>query len=289
MLSITIQREAPGGLLAQHAGQAELDRCFGRQGDDGKLSWLYLDWMGSDYEVPMGRWVIYQMVPRRALVDTDQYDILEALEGPHPSKLGYWSDKVEMNQWQRYVKWKTGKSPVLPKRTWISTAPVGLTHRKWELWREFGCEARLYWVIQGHAGGHKYKVTDLIEMQLRELGGLSPDTPSVGALPYASFDSRVIDQLAHLDLEQVYTRCALVSRNDATFDADEREMAQKVRTLLLKQWEDQAKEVVDSMGTTGKGGWWSKIRSECPYDPSLEKEYDAIEQTFMEDVQLAVA
>jgi hypothetical protein len=284
-VSIAVQREIPGGKLAQQAGQAELDRCFGRPGIDGHLSWLYLDWMGSDYETPMERWVIYQMIPRRSV----GMDMKDALDGPHPSKLGYWTNKVEMNQWQRYVQWKTGKRPVLPKRTWVSTAPIGLTHRKWELWRAFQCEAQLYWVIQGHVGGHKYKVHDLIEMQLRELGGLSPDTPSVGALPYAPFDTRVIDQLAHLDLEQIYTRCALPSRNDTTFTQDERDLAQKVRALLLKQWEDQSKEIVDDLGMTGKGGWWSKLRSECPYDPNLEEEYETIEQQFMEDVSIHAA
>lgn len=258
--TIGVQRDPPGGWSAKRAAQQELDRCFGRSEN---VSWLYADWLASDYEDVCERWVIYQMVPAQYVIP----DIRTALDGPHPATQGYWTQR---NRTQAKV--------------WHSTAFPGVTHRKWQLWREFGCEAILFWVVQGDAGGHKYKVKSVPEMHARELMGFPPDTPRVGDLSYAPFDGRVIQQLARLDVERFYVQCSnLLQRTPDMLDADEQKAAEDVRTELAKWWGDQVKESLDVLPSR----WWAQHRLDVPMNKANVLDIDRVEQEFITDQRVA--
>jgi hypothetical protein len=57
----------------------------------------------------------------------------------------------------------------------------------------------LYWIIQGDAGGHKWRLTQQEKQILRLNGCRTLDTPAPGDLPYAPFDNRVLAQIATRD------------------------------------------------------------------------------------------
>jgi hypothetical protein len=276
-VQVHVQRDPPGGWAAKRAAQAELDRCFGRSEN---LSWLYADWMSSDYEEVCERWVIYQMMPAKFVIP----DIARGLDGPNPQALGFWTKKTHYTASEMWLLKKTGKVPEQPARVWHSTAMPGVTHRKWHLWREFGCEAKLFWVVQGSAGGHKYKIKDVPEMHARELMGLPPDTPSVGELPYAPFDARVIQQLARLDAERFYVECSnLLQRTPHMLDEDEKAAARKVRKQLYQWWSEQVKESLDVLPSR----WWAERRLDVPLNKANTLDPDIVQEEFITDQRVA--
>ena len=241
--------------------QAELDRLFPRS---DCLSWLLLDYMADDKGDPIERYVIYQMVPQSTILP----GMRAALEGPHPDTLWEWRLHPIKKVMQRH-----------------STAPLGLTVRKWELYQQYKAEARLFWIIQGSGGGHKYRVTDTTERKVRQMCGLSADTPAPGDLPFAAFDWRVCDNLLDLDDVRQYTAVAnLLERDAETMDRDERNAAEDARKALLRWWSKQVDEMVDSAGMVGRGGWWARNREHFPYmgEASLRDE-DIQLQQFIED------
>lgn len=277
MVKVLVQRDPPGGWVEKRSAQAELDRAFGVREN---LSWLYADWLSSDYEEVCERWIIYQMMPAKYVLP----DIAAGLDGPHPSTLGFWTKKKHYTASEMWTLKKTGKLPEQPKRVWHSTAMPGVTHRKWELWREFGCEATIFWVVQGDAGGHKYKIKDVAEMHARELMGFPPDTPSVGDLPYAPFDSRVIEQLGRLDQERFYVECSdLLQRTPDQLDGDMKKAAQDVRRQLATWWGDQVKESLDLLPER----WWAQHRLDIPMNRRNVLDTDRVLEEFITDERVA--
>lgn len=221
--------------------QAQLDRYFPRS---ECLSWLLLDYMACDHGDPVERFVIYQMVPESKILPP----MLEALKGPHPDTL-----------WE----WRT--HPITKQVVRHSTAPMGLTAKNWELYQQYRAQARLFWIIQGSGGGHRYRVNDPIERKVRRMVGLPPDTPYPGELPFAEFDWRVLDNLLDLDDVRKYTRVAdLLNRKAEDLDADERDAGEAARTALLRWWGKQVDHMVDEAGMVGRGGWWARNREHFP-------------------------
>lgn len=241
--------------------QAELDRLFPRS---ECLSWLLLDYLADDKGEAIERFVIYQMVPDHAILPVTR----DGLRGPNPDGLGFWRT-----------------SPKTGVREWISRAPMGVTRRKWELYQQYHAEARLFWIIQGSGGGHKYRVQDLTERKVRQMCGLSADTPAPGDLPFAEYDWRVADNLLDLDDVRKYTAVAnLLARNGDTMDRDERQAAEDARKALLRWWGKQVDEMVDSAGMVGRGGWWARNREHFPYAGEHQlRDEDIQMQQFIED------
>lgn len=219
------------------------------------------------------------MIPRHLI----KPDTLVGLEGPAPDTLGYFK-----NVKQSYQTVKPGCHP-LSARRWVSTAPPNVTQRKWDLYRQFGCEARLFWVIQGGKGGHKYKIKSPHEKKLRKLMGLPADTPYIGQLPFAPFDDRVIDQLISLDEErkQVTFATELLNRSRETADMAEAAELRSLREQLKKWWSDQVDEAVDLAGMTGPGGYWSRVRSDAPLIRSNAPNKEQIDEEFLTDRPVA--
>lgn len=222
--------------------QATLDRYFPRS---LSVSWFVLDYLSDDRGDPIERYVIYQMVPRAVILP----HMLAAFEGPHPDTL-----------------WDWRLHPITKKMVRYQTGPVGLTVRNWELYQQHHAQARLFWIIQGSGGGHRYRVNDPIERKVRRMAGLPADTPAPGALPFAEFDWRVLDNLLDLDDVRKYTRVAdLLNRTGQTMDAEDQQAAEDARYALTKWWAKQVDEMVDSAGMVGKGGWWARHRHAFPY------------------------
>jgi hypothetical protein len=258
-ISIGIQREPPSEYLGE--GQAALDRFFPRS---DCLSWLLLDWCSDDKGDPIERFVIYQMLPAQYIMP----DMLEALKGPHPDMCGYW----EM--------WRGAKR-------WHSTAPPGVTGRKWELWREHKCEARMLWIVQGSGGGHRYRVP-MLEKKARRMCGLTPDTPPPGDLPYAPPDWRVFENLLDLDdVRKFQTVIAdVLNRKPEFYDRVERQAAEDARWALRKWWSRQVDQMIDEAGMR----WWARNRSDFPYsgEDELRKEEIELEQ-FITDAPIGAS
>lgn len=229
---IGIERQPPGGAHVLRDAQRALDSYFPRS---DCLSWLLIDWLPDDLGDEIGRFVVYQMVPEsRVLPDTRM-----ALYGPDPLTL-----------------------PRLERRP-------GITHRKWQLWREHHAEARLFWILQGGGGGHRYRILRPVERKMRRMAGLPPDTPPPGALPFAPPDWRLFDNLLDLDQVRQYVEVAhYADRNADKMDAAERTAAEDGRRAVIKWWARQVDEMVDSAGMVGRGGWWARNRSHFPQAPA---------------------
>lgn len=118
-------------------------------------SWLYLHWFAS-----RDRWVVYEMVPTD-YVEPDWVDELQR------------SDPEEHDDWEK---------------------PHSCSPFQWAMWREHRVHARPCWVIQGQRGGH-IAVYDKAEKELAKALQLPLEPPKVGALPYAPFDERTVQQL----------------------------------------------------------------------------------------------
>lgn len=251
--SVGIEREPPGGRGALRAAQAELDRFFPR---NSVISWLLADWLSDDAGDPIERFVVYQMVPESKVHAEMRY----ALNGPHPWTLGHW----------RFGKWRSSAQP-------------GLTARKWELWRRHRAEARLFWIVQGSGGGHRYRVNDPTEMKIRRQNGLPPDTPSPGALPFAPLDWRVYDNLLDLDQVRRFVYAAeFANRSPGQLEAQERDAAEDARRALVKWWGRQVDEIVDEAGMTGRGGWWGRTRDQFPRGAEIT-DAEQVEEEFITD------
>jgi len=211
--------------------QAALDRLFPRM---ECLTWLELAWFPGEPEDPVERWVIRQMIPEDYILP----EMRRALRGPHPRTLGH--------------RDKTGK--------WVSEAYPGLTSYNWHAYRRTRCEARLFWIIQGSYGGHRYVATPN-ERKVRRMLKVSPDTPAPGLLPYAEFDWRVAENL--LEQDQVRTWFDMLLRYEKRpedFAQREKQQMQDLRKAVLKWVEDQTDEMVDSRASR----WWAHARTDAP-------------------------
>lgn len=145
------------------------------------VPWLKLAWMaGMPYE-PVGRWVLYEMVPRLAIVDEFR---LNALRGPAPRHCGEWV--VDENVPQH-----------LGGKRWESHSLVSQT--QWELFQQTNCAPFLFWIIQGPNGGHRWRLPAPERQFVCALYGEGADVPNPGERPYAEFTERTVDQILRHD------------------------------------------------------------------------------------------
>lgn len=234
--------------------------------------WLLLAWMSGDpWEQQEGReglqfgvqrWCVYEMVPLRVwwgLIqaqrqkgqkeeDIIQWQILDALNGPHPRDIGHFDEVLDR---------------------FISDAQV--TRQEWELYRTHKAIPLLFWIIQGPNGGHKRTFTP-IEQKYLKLAGLPGEAPAPGSLPYAHFDQRTLFQLARRS--RIHGMQARLSPND-----DERsQQAVELRRQVVAYLGDQVGETLESAKLDLDG----VRRSSDPKDdptPKLEEAVDRYIET----------
>lgn len=138
-----------------------------------QTSWPRLRWEPGYPWEPVERWIIDEMIPADAVIP----DVLEQLQRATPPQ-GHWDAALD---------------------EYIRQDDSIITTTAWKLFRETGCWARPFWVIQGKHGGHKRWFSES-EKKLLRYAGLPSDPPAPGDLPYAPFDTRVLKQLAQHDL-----------------------------------------------------------------------------------------
>jgi hypothetical protein len=209
--------------------QRDLDRLTPRQ---DRTTWLQLAWMSGDPWQPVQRWCVYEMVPLQVWLEiigkhmargkkpeeTIEWEQWQDLEGPNPRDRGYYDTVMQC----------------------FLTDGCTVTRQEWELYREHGkAIPKLYWIIQGDHGGHLRRYGQL-ETQWLELAGRPTDPPAPGDLPYAPYDRRVFDQLAHrAQLKQLESKLSQ--------DRGERSsQKQELRAAIVKWIESQSREVLES-------------------------------------------
>jgi hypothetical protein len=159
-------------------------------------------------------------------------DILAELKGPPPSKRGNYYDRVL----GRFVR----------------NPDVNITERAWNLYQQFGCWGRPFWVIQGDKGGHKRWFSS-IEKKFLKLAGLPADPPVPGDLPYADFDERVMEQLRRHDrLQAVHGNLKRFKAENTELweqrkDEAEKEFRRQLVTWLKEQVAEIAPDVTKSL------------------------------------------
>ena len=156
-------------------------------------SWLDFRWLParkvhpSGEVVDRGRWCLYEWIPRRGI----PADMVRMLSDRPPR--------------------------LLPKGQQAGRS-LFVDDYAHEMYRTHQCWVRPFWAIQGSDGGHPVEYNDL-ETEWRKLAGLPTVAPKIGALPYADFDNRVIQNVlmhdrlvrAGLDLDAL----TKMSTNDA--------------------------------------------------------------------------
>lgn len=153
--------------------------------------WLLARWEPGDPWDRIERWTIWEVAPWSAIPLEDQALVRAAMEGPNPRSTGHYC--------------AAGHCPCdVKKNRWTGGRHEGADYiRQWEIHRECAQRGepgfpRMIWVVQGEAGGHPL-VMDTIEQQLAQAAGLPAQYPTVGALPFAPLDERVIRGLITQD------------------------------------------------------------------------------------------
>lgn len=222
------------------------------------FTWLKLIWeAGYPWEI-VERYMIYQMVPRRAVIP----EILEQLEHPlPPSKMGNYYDTVL----QEFVR----------------NEDCLITERAYWLFRETGCWGRPYWVIQGKKGGHKrwYSPT---EKKFLKLAGLPHEPPAPGDLPYAEFSDLTLEALKRQDalkgVQGSLKRLKKALGNEQyskRYEAENQEFRRQITAAIYDQVDEIAEDVRKSL-----------MKLDAPrnkFDPKkLEALQERAEQAFIE-------
>lgn len=194
---------------------------------DGPFSWLKVKWEPGLPQVPMERWVIYQMYPRSYLhpdrIMRNPTGLaacrLAELRGPAPQLLNYWDDVLD-----EYV------------------VVCGFVNQsQWELYQETGCFGRPLWIVQGEYGGHKVEY-DRLEKALCRMNERPTEPPDPGELPYAEPDWRTFAKLWEMDrIKQSKYLLNLLDRNPGALTRKEaRETEIELRQHIWKWLDEQA-------------------------------------------------
>lgn len=256
--------------------QAALDAAT-LVGDGTQVGRLVLHWVAGDPWQPVHRWLLFQCQPWAYVPDT----IKRELRGPHPrthARLEYVPRVID------------GKALLRPA---VRGGPCRLIDRtQWVLHRQLERETgqlvfpRYCWVIQGNRGGHPFQVSDS-EQQLRRAQGLPADVPSVGDLPYAPFDGRVLAALERYDLwrwahglgdPQTAAATARIARQVAT----ERE----ANRALWATKEAVAAEVADGMAHAARRDGLHYHRWTPVGAPAARIDFDAQREAYIHDTTL---
>lgn len=152
-------------------------------------SWLAFRWFAEAQ-----RWMLYECVPIRFVVDNE---LIADLGGPDP------------------------ETP--------AGADVLVSRYQQQMFRQYRVHARPMWVIQGTKGGHYASYSKAVEEDHRALG-LPPEPPKPGDLPYADFDERVVRQIvAASQLVRFKQDFGEFKRRFGTVEGQKREAASALR------------------------------------------------------------
>lgn len=160
---------------------------------------LVVAWEAGDAWQPIHRWLLWQLQPFVGRVDGEtrylvDVSVRQEIQGPHPrtgASLVYIPATVD-GQTTLRPRLRGGPCRLIDRRTWEIARAHYHDTGEW-------VRPRRLWVIQGAMGGHPFAV-GMDEEKRRRAIGLSPDVPSAGDLPYATFDRRVLRALERYDL-----------------------------------------------------------------------------------------
>lgn len=217
------------------AWQADLESVVPRS---GTVPWLMLAWYPGIFYEPVQRWVIYQMTPN---LDHAPAHDLEALRGPCPRETGTWVRDTSV--------------PLeLGGKRWVSASCVSTV--QWELFRATNCYPQLWWIIEGHQGGHRWRLNPVERRFVTALHGPEADVPAPGGQPYAEWDNRVKEQVIRADRirqweqrqftpweNRTYTKTAAGLYMEADEAEDERWYGEQMMRWLDGQIEDVARDI----------------------------------------------
>lgn len=235
MIRSAVEYDPPATRDRIREWQHELDLIAPR---NDEVSWLHIGWisgdpwesssMGEGYRdtTGVGRWCIYQMTPAKRLRGTQAGDlVLPDLEGPHPRTFGWWNARDRVFE-QRKV--------------------CNVNRYQWDLYRETGCFAQPYWIVQGTKGGHLRRYTP-VQQKIAQMNGGEPSPPRIGDLPYAEPDRRTWSAIAQMDLLRAYDMMIdFADRKPEHLEAAETRQVQEMReslwTFLKGRQEDRWSE-----------------------------------------------
>lgn len=224
------------------------------------VTWLKLRYVTGDPWEPIGRWCIYQM--RHPRLIANRVDLLKELRGPHPRSTGHYDERFKM--------WRGGAARQVSRDTW-------------ELFQETGHYGKLWWVIQGYEGGHRYQL-DKIESKVSAMMGGPKDTPVPGDLPYAEWDRRVFRKIVQLDRVRMWKHVTdYTLRNHETMDAQDHEEARMAREALWGWLGTQVKSTVDKIGKSGCVALKEAARNETMTKDEGRLDLEAMERDFIEN------
>lgn len=179
------------------AWQAELEAIVPRS---DRVSWLKIAWHPGIFYSPLSRWVIYELEPN---LDRIGPEILADIQGASPRSRGSWVPDPSIPE-------------SLGGHRWVSDSLHSLT--QWELFRATNCYPVLFWIIQGHNGGHVWRLDRIKQRFMLAINGT--DVPNPGDLPYAEWDQRVAQQIIRYDRLRKWTQArAWDSRGTTRTDA----------------------------------------------------------------------
>jgi len=128
---------------------------------------------------------------------------------------------------------------------------------QWDLFQQTGCYSQRFWIIQGHKGGHKWRLSEA-ERGLLQNMGVGGDTPLPGDLPYAEYDQRVFTKIARGDRlmrwrmaqpwddrQERKTEAGLWVRRDR--HDEEQQFQQEMYDWLMDQIEEVVSEIPRSL------------------------------------------
>lgn len=288
-LEIALRRTAPvppvrssvGG--ANRANRTAVEFQFDRQPDpewiralrerfpittDRSFPWLL--WDPGEPWVPRQRWLIMECVSPAEVEEWHQgFVLLDEFRGPHPRSEGHmcwdgewfhtsarWPKQFKCNCRRKLNAWKGGPAP-------------SITLGQWKLFQERGICGFPMWVVQGQRGGHLMEYP-LHMQELLKKAELPFEPPSIGALPYAPFDDRVIKGLVrHNRLLQLNVTLSEFRRTMGPgYEAHKARLAKELRAEWLKFIGDTMEDEVNGLfiSAARKGELDNQPRSRVDYD-----------------------
>lgn len=211
---------------------------------------LGIVWEAGDPWIPGQRWVLYEFVridlevPYRGkwVLALDD-ETLEDLHGPNPRSVGHMCADNVPDQFQCLCRRKLN--------AWKGGPTARITLRQYQVFKETGMFANPFWIIQGGNGGHLAGY-DAMQRKLLTQQGLPADPPSVGQLPYAEFDGRVLRQIRR------YNRLQAAGNNIEQYRKQmgegygahrasiEKEMRRQWVAYLADQTREEASDFIDA-------------------------------------------
>lgn len=217
-----------------------------------RLSWLKVTWR-PDWQ----RWCVWQMTPPAGAP--------AIMWGPDTIL----TVRVENILGNRMVR----QSP--DPRFVVRLNRGNMTRWAWALHLETGCYPQPFWVVQGHAGGHKWQFNPA-EEKLAVLHGYGEDPPEPGSLPYAPVDRRVFRKLIPLDQLRVWNFLSrqLDERDERDLDDTERQQMVDARWQLWRHMESQVDQAVAESGVRLAGDPMGGYRD-------ADVDYEATQEAFI--------